>query len=259
MYNPAIGRWAEEGPISFRAGDANLYRYVGNHPTNATDPSGLDETPIGDPYGAKIDWGGPFTDDEKERVRIAFLIAAERVTKALRMVEDWDETTRLYRYIEVVGGRKTQAPSWTEINDNRDWFHNKLSRVYLKLMSGDTVIPVYNRPGETHPDRNPMYTSSINVLVTEFNFKINLRSHFWDLHDDWMAYWIDHEYARFFLQMDDDKTVLVTEGGTSFHSGAYGGSAVPPTSFLPPVKVKEVHVPGVQSWDKWIEWLNNRR
>ena len=31
-------------PIGFEAGDANLYRYVGNGPTNATDPTGLVET-----------------------------------------------------------------------------------------------------------------------------------------------------------------------------------------------------------------------
>ncbi len=35
-------------PIGFAAGDANLYRYVGNGPTNATDPSGL-ESPQFDP------------------------------------------------------------------------------------------------------------------------------------------------------------------------------------------------------------------
>lgn len=35
------GRWTSEDPIGFRAGDANVYRYVGNNPANATDPSGL--------------------------------------------------------------------------------------------------------------------------------------------------------------------------------------------------------------------------
>jgi uncharacterized protein RhaS with RHS repeats len=30
-------------PLGFDAGDANLYRYVINNPTNATDPTGLDE------------------------------------------------------------------------------------------------------------------------------------------------------------------------------------------------------------------------
>lgn len=33
--------FANYDPLGFEAGDENLYRYVGNHPTNATDPSGL--------------------------------------------------------------------------------------------------------------------------------------------------------------------------------------------------------------------------
>jgi hypothetical protein len=32
--------WMSEDPLGFAAGDANLYRYVGNDPVNATDPSG---------------------------------------------------------------------------------------------------------------------------------------------------------------------------------------------------------------------------
>ncbi len=34
-------RLVDERPCGFNAGDANLYRYVGNEPTDATDPSGL--------------------------------------------------------------------------------------------------------------------------------------------------------------------------------------------------------------------------
>lgn len=40
MYDPTIGRWTTEDPIGFAGGDANLERYVGNDPTNATDPTG---------------------------------------------------------------------------------------------------------------------------------------------------------------------------------------------------------------------------
>uniref|UniRef100_UPI0036F2CDB1 RHS repeat-associated core domain-containing protein n=1 Tax=Tautonia marina TaxID=2653855 RepID=UPI0036F2CDB1 len=40
-YDAAIGRWTQEDPIGFAAGDANLYRYVGNGPTNFVDPDGL--------------------------------------------------------------------------------------------------------------------------------------------------------------------------------------------------------------------------
>jgi hypothetical protein len=41
MYDPTVGRFLEEDPIGFEAGDANLYRYCGNGPVNAVDPRGL--------------------------------------------------------------------------------------------------------------------------------------------------------------------------------------------------------------------------
>ncbi len=46
MYDPSIGRWLEEDPLGFEAGDANLYRYVGNGPTTSVDPEGLDENKV---------------------------------------------------------------------------------------------------------------------------------------------------------------------------------------------------------------------
>jgi RHS repeat-associated protein len=48
-YDPATGRFISQDPMSFAAGDTDLYRYVGNGPTNATDPSGLDA--YSDNYG----------------------------------------------------------------------------------------------------------------------------------------------------------------------------------------------------------------
>jgi RHS repeat-associated protein len=44
-YDPKIGRWMAKDPIGFDAGDANLYRYVGNDPTNRVDPSGRSDRP----------------------------------------------------------------------------------------------------------------------------------------------------------------------------------------------------------------------
>jgi uncharacterized protein RhaS with RHS repeats len=38
--DPTTGRWTTQDPLGFAAGDANLYRYVGNRATLATDPSG---------------------------------------------------------------------------------------------------------------------------------------------------------------------------------------------------------------------------
>jgi hypothetical protein len=39
-YDPAIGRFIREDLIGFAGGDTNLYRYVGNGPTNFIDPFG---------------------------------------------------------------------------------------------------------------------------------------------------------------------------------------------------------------------------
>jgi RHS repeat-associated protein len=38
--DPTTGRWTTQDPLGFAAGDANLYRYVGNTPTLLVDPSG---------------------------------------------------------------------------------------------------------------------------------------------------------------------------------------------------------------------------
>src|SRR3984957_1246235 len=40
-YNPSTGTWQTQDPAGFAAGQANLNQYVGNDPTNMTDPTGL--------------------------------------------------------------------------------------------------------------------------------------------------------------------------------------------------------------------------
>jgi RHS repeat-associated protein len=42
VQDPGTGRWTSRDPLGFAAGDANLYRYVGNGPVGLIDPSGLD-------------------------------------------------------------------------------------------------------------------------------------------------------------------------------------------------------------------------
>jgi RHS repeat-associated protein len=70
-YDAAIGRWVSSDPLGFEAGDSNLFRYVKNSPTTASDPSGLwnlfnpltwgTRTPDGlssfNPFGASAHWG----------------------------------------------------------------------------------------------------------------------------------------------------------------------------------------------------------
>ena len=56
-YSPALGRFTARDPLSFDAGDSNLYRYVGNSPTNGIDPMGMDDD---EPWGTVVT--DPFTD-----------------------------------------------------------------------------------------------------------------------------------------------------------------------------------------------------
>lgn len=51
-YDPAVGTFVGEDPLGFEAGDANLYRYVFNSPTNFTDPDGQIAIPLAVGIGA---------------------------------------------------------------------------------------------------------------------------------------------------------------------------------------------------------------
>jgi hypothetical protein len=51
-YDPATGRFVNEDPLQFAAGDPNLYRYIFNGPTNGTDPLGMG------PFGIFPRWCG---------------------------------------------------------------------------------------------------------------------------------------------------------------------------------------------------------
>jgi RHS repeat-associated protein len=47
-YSPTLGRWVQQDPVSYGAGDTNLYRFLLNRPVNLTDPMGL--APIPPPW-----------------------------------------------------------------------------------------------------------------------------------------------------------------------------------------------------------------
>jgi RHS repeat-associated protein len=72
-YDPNDGRWMSEDPVGFASGDSNLYRYVGNSPTNAVDPTGmLIDDPNNEPPlpgivdqgpGTSLPWGDPVMEN----------------------------------------------------------------------------------------------------------------------------------------------------------------------------------------------------
>jgi RHS repeat-associated protein len=64
-YDASIGRWMSEDPTGFDAGDANLYRYVGNSPVNGVDPEGLASPSPG--YGSLPNPFWPPTPQPKQK------------------------------------------------------------------------------------------------------------------------------------------------------------------------------------------------
>jgi hypothetical protein len=62
-----LRRLVDASPCGFNAGDTNLYRYVGNDPTNATDPTGQARIPIWDRAG---EVGDPL---DKKRPEIGYI------------------------------------------------------------------------------------------------------------------------------------------------------------------------------------------
>ncbi len=100
-YDPAQGRWISQDPIGFAAGDVNLYRYVGNDATGATDPSGLEHLPA-DHRGRWVEGSrgnGVFEYADTPQNRLASLCmrtveATRRRAKPLRKPIRTDKSSR---------------------------------------------------------------------------------------------------------------------------------------------------------------------
>jgi hypothetical protein len=60
-YDPATGKWVSRDPLGVEAGDSNLYRYAGNDPANAKDPS-----------GRRSDWAGLVCSDAPKETKLEF-------------------------------------------------------------------------------------------------------------------------------------------------------------------------------------------
>lgn len=66
----AQGLWRGGEPLGFEAGDANFYRYVGDDPTNATDPSGLKFEQLGKFGDVNISSGHPPSFEMKGPIKV---------------------------------------------------------------------------------------------------------------------------------------------------------------------------------------------
>jgi hypothetical protein len=137
MYDPTTGRWTTEDPIRFEAGDANLYRYVKNDPTNATDPSGLKEDFVSKRQ-LNFQMEG-FTGQEMATLALDMRLAVERIDKAFSMLTDhWDELKALSTFTPP-GGKpfvskryQTLASKYTALSGFDFWGGSQVKRVSVR-------------------------------------------------------------------------------------------------------------------------------
>ena len=111
-YDASVGKWISEDPIGFDAGDTNLSRYVGNHPWDGTDPTGLQERYLPRPQPHVLEIGGRYRSKlsisnasdrvvpqtEVDFIRKAFADAGEKLGKAHHLLALYDcEVAQFYK------------------------------------------------------------------------------------------------------------------------------------------------------------------
>src|SRR5262249_37673191 len=91
-YSPTLGRWTQSDPLTYQAGDVNLYRYVADAPNTNVDPSGL---------LPNLEFHGFKHLQEMEMLEV-LRAAEERIKKAYDSIANhWSEIEEKYRYIEL--------------------------------------------------------------------------------------------------------------------------------------------------------------
>ncbi len=113
FYDPNLGKWTSADPMGFEAGDANLYRYAANGPTNGVDPSGLEVKIVGKPkivksgslnaHDKEADSGNPYTEAATKTIFPNW--NADKRMKELKLKADSDALGDVVNYERSTHGR----------------------------------------------------------------------------------------------------------------------------------------------------------
>ncbi|HVA46740.1 MAG TPA: RHS repeat-associated core domain-containing protein, partial [Pirellulales bacterium] len=116
-YDPDTGRWINEDPEGFNAGDANLSRYVGNDPVNAVDTAGLRIDPSPPPEPPPPDVPPALTPDQQmqQQVQAAKLAlkkamqrAEQQKQKGLQEIAIWEKQRQAEQELEKLRQQQAQ-------------------------------------------------------------------------------------------------------------------------------------------------------
>ena len=136
VENPGTGRWTSQDPLGFAAGDANLYRYVGNDSVNIADPSGL----IFATWNGGTLAGGPGSESTLLQNLAGRLGVPPASLDKLRASPLWQcvnsaktpVTVKFYRNIAEFDGRKRGGYT-------RTYEHDQYGRVILVVVNLDNA------------------------------------------------------------------------------------------------------------------------
>jgi len=98
-YDPSVGRWLSEDPIGFAAGDANVYRYVGNAVVAASDTNGTDQTlfAFGSStsvrhvhfYDSECCTANGVTHEDMRKIALAAVEACDAIDRAITLLDNY--------------------------------------------------------------------------------------------------------------------------------------------------------------------------
>ena len=154
-YDPEVGTWLNEDPITFQGGDANLSRYCGNDPVNMVDPSGLWDISDGGYviviFQGGLGMGGVFS----------------------REAPVHDEAKQLAFVLDLKKGTQISSPSVATMREifrtaDRDDIIVYYGHIrHNKLCEGDQAVGQFIGPGSRRDDADDDYTPS--MVIADLN------------------------------------------------------------------------------------------
>jgi RHS repeat-associated protein len=197
---PSEGRWAERDPLGLAAGDPNIYRFVGNSPTNAIDPSGL-----------AVHLQGPWSDKERDRIYGALKKIKHKLPILIKQIDD--QIARLKACPDSRPKRKAVAEA-QHLRDMLSLLNTKLNdpKFQWDLRHEPLYKPIYplvrQADGITYDNENTEWpTIYLNDAI-----KNN-----WTTVDDELARILFHELTHLAGSEDDDSEGLLGNANTIAH------------------------------------------
>jgi RHS repeat-associated protein len=163
-FDANVGRFIGQDPISFSAGDSNLYRYVGNSPLMATDPSGMTSRNLKVLLALSKGGGNP-------QVYVGYP-ELPNYTTALIAATNWFYliTDRTNRQVIDLTGRSNTQQLWTLTAMLRDESDPR-GRGRANLRPSSTTIPQVPTIDLISDDRRRTHNTPGHERVKEVKFR----------------------------------------------------------------------------------------